>query len=204
MTALSAVGLDELCFPADGLLPAVAQDRRTGEVLMVAFMSRESLARTLTTGDAWFWSRSRAELWHKGATSGNYLRVREVRRNCEDNSLLLLCDPAGPACHTGQRTCYFRTLDWLFAILRARQQERPEGSYTARLLAEGVDRIGKKIGEEAAEVIIAAKNRSPQELSREMADLWYHALVLLLDAGLTPQDVYRVLAERHAQQGGGR
>jgi phosphoribosyl-ATP pyrophosphohydrolase/phosphoribosyl-AMP cyclohydrolase len=215
--ALSAAGLEEIRFGGDGLIPAVVQDNTSGEVLMVGFMNREALSRTLDSGDAWFWSRSRRELWHKGATSGNYLRVREVRRNCEDSSLLLLADPVGPTCHTGERTCYFRTLDgqrvagpdrpppgaagdldWLYAILR--RPERREGSYTSRLLAEGVDRIGRKIGEEAAEVIIAAKNRSPQELAAETADLWYHSLVLLLDAGLQPEDVYRVLRDRHRQK----
>jgi phosphoribosyl-ATP pyrophosphohydrolase/phosphoribosyl-AMP cyclohydrolase len=221
-TALSAAGLDEIRFGADGLVPAVVQDRTSREVLMVGFMNRQALARTLESGDAWFWSRSRQELWHKGATSGNFLRVREVRRNCEDSSLLLLADPVGPTCHTGERTCFFRTLDgqrvagptgdaaaggasaaaagdldWLFAILR--QPRRREGSYTSKLLAEGVDRIGRKIGEEAAEVIIAAKNRAPDELAAETADLWYHSLVLLLDAGLQPEDVYRVLRRRHRQ-----
>ena len=179
---------------------------------MVAFMNRDALQRTLETGDAWFWSRSRGELWHKGATSGNFLRVAEIRRNCEDNSLLLLADPVGPTCHTGARTCYYRALDgspveedagdldWLFHLLESRRRESPERSYTARLLAGGVDRIGRKIGEEAAEVIIAAKNRDPQELAAETADLWYHSLVLLLDAGVGPESVYRVLRERHRQK----
>jgi phosphoribosyl-AMP cyclohydrolase / phosphoribosyl-ATP pyrophosphohydrolase len=235
--ALDRAGLDEVRFGADGLVPAVVQDRATREVLMVGFMNREALARTLASGDAWFWSRTRGELWHKGATSGNYLRVREVRRNCEDSTLLLLADPAGPTCHTGARTCYYRTLDgrpvsgmgageqsgpgggapggedspsprrgeegdldWLFEILR--QPVRREGSYTGQLLAAGVDRIGRKIGEEAAEVIIAAKNRSPEELAAETADLWYHSLVLLLEAGLEPEDVYRVLRLRHRQKTG--
>lgn len=219
MTALPVAGAESIRFGPDGLIPAVVQDRRTGDVLMVGFMNREALDRTLETGEAWFWSRSRQTLWHKGATSGNTLRVAAVRRNCEDNSLLLLADPAGPTCHTGARTCYYRTLDgqpvadesaagaghaggagsldWLYAILAARRHEAPERSYTARLLAEGVDRIGRKIGEEAAEVIIAAKNRDPQELAAETADLWYHSLVLLMDAGLEPEGVYRVLRERH-------
>ncbi|HEX2324478.1 MAG TPA: bifunctional phosphoribosyl-AMP cyclohydrolase/phosphoribosyl-ATP diphosphatase HisIE [Chloroflexota bacterium] len=184
----------------NGLGPAVAQDRRSGAVLMVAFMNREALDRTLETGQAWFWSRGRQELWHKGATSGNYLHVRQVRRNCEDNSLLLLAQPQGPTCHTGARSCYYRTLDWLFAILESRRGEAPEASYTARLLSEGVDRIGRKIGEEAAEVIIAAKNRAPDELAAETGDLWYHSLVLLLEAGMTPESVYRVLRQRHRQK----
>ncbi len=220
-------GLDAIRFGADGLVPAVVQDRGSGEVLMVGFMNRDMLAKTLETGDAWFWSRSRQEAWHKGATSGAYIRVREVRRNCEDNSLLLLADPLGPACHTGERACYYRTLDgrpisaahpsfqpgdqpgeplgdegnldWLYEILR--DPVRREDSYVAKLLTGGVDRIGKKIGEEAAEVIIAAKNRSAEELSAEMADLWFHSLVLLLDAGLTPADVYCVLRQRHQTRG---
>lgn len=245
---LPTEGLDAIRFGADGLVPAVVQDRRSGEVLMVGFMNRDMLAKTLETGDAWFWSRSRQEPWHKGATSGSFIRVREVRRNCEDNSLLLLADPVGPVCHTGARACYYRALDgrpilaaqalfpsgeradsgdgdsggrgqglpvqsqgdllpsavpagrkgdldWLYEILR--QPVRREGSYVAKLLTGGVDRIGKKIGEEAAEVIIAAKNRSADELSGEMADLWFHSLVLLMDAGLAPADVYRVLLERH-------
>jgi phosphoribosyl-ATP pyrophosphohydrolase/phosphoribosyl-AMP cyclohydrolase len=232
---LSMAGLDELEFGPDGLVPAIVQDRRTKEVLMLGFMNREMLARTLETGDAWFWSRRRGRPWHKGETSGNFIRVREVRRNCEDNSLLLLADPIGPVCHTGARSCYFRTLDgepveagepagsagsagpvgeapvpaepgarppegtldWLFEIIEERRLRPREGSYTHRLLQGGVDRIGKKVGEEAAEVIIAAKNRSRTELANEMADLWYHALVLLAEAGMAPQDVYAVLAARH-------
>jgi phosphoribosyl-AMP cyclohydrolase / phosphoribosyl-ATP pyrophosphohydrolase len=223
VSALPAAGVESLRFGPDGLLPAVVQDARTREVLMVAFMTREALEKTLETGQAWFWSRGRQELWHKGATSGHYLHVRQVRRNCEDNSLLLLAEPQGPTCHTGARTCYYRTLDgepvadgapssappearegtldWLFAILESRRGEAPETSYTARLLSEGVDRIGRKIGEEAAEVIIAAKNRAPDELAAETGDLWYHSLFLLLEAGMTPESVYRVLRQRHRQQG---
>lgn len=217
---LSAAGIDELRFGPDGLAPVVVQDLHTGEVLVLAFTTREMVAKTLESGDAWFWSRSRQEPWHKGATSGNFIRVREVRRNCENDSLLYLAEPVGPVCHTGAQNCYFRRLDgspvaaspatrggasappeggldWLFAIIRQRQQEMPEGSYTARLFTGGVDRIAKKVGEESAEVIIAAKNRSREELGWEMADLWYHALVLLADAGMTPADVYQVLAARH-------
>ena len=237
---LSTAGLEDLDFGESGLIPVVAQDRRTGEVLMVGFTNRAMLARTLETGNAHFWSRKRQQPWLKGETSGNYIRVREIRRNCEDNSLLYLSDPVGPVCHTGAQTCYYRTLDgepvlspesqvlspespvlragidsgprtedlglreggldWLFEIVRQRQRDLPEGSYTSQLFRQGVDRIAKKVGEEAAEVIIAAKNRSHEELANEMADLWYHALVLLADAGMAPEDVYRVLAERHAQK----
>ena len=211
---LPDAGIDELRFGPDGLAPVVVQDLNTGEVLVLAFTTREMVAKTLETGDAWFWSRSRQEPWHKGATSGNFIRVREVRRNCENDSLLYLAEPVGPVCHTGAQNCYFRRLDgspvsqampvereggldWLASIIRRRQQDMPEGSYTAKLLNGGVDRIAKKVGEEAAEVIIAAKNRSADELAWEMADLWYHALVLLADAGMTPADVYQVLAARH-------
>ena len=211
-------GLDELAFPEDGLIPVVVQDRTSGEVLMVASTTREMVARTLDSGDAWFWSRSRGEAWHKGATSGNFLRVREIRRNCEDNSLLYLVDRTGPACHTGAVSCYFRSLDaspvidahpwaaapgrpgsleWLAGIIEDRRRQAPEGSYVAGLLAKGVDRIAKKVGEEAAEVIIAAKNRSREELACEMADLWFHTLVLLADAGMSPADVEAELARRH-------
>ena len=227
-TPIGLDGIETIDFGESGLIPAVVQDRNTGEVRMVGFTNREMLERTLETGNVNFWSRTRNRPWLKGETSGNYLRVREVRRNCEDNSLLYLVDPIGPTCHTGARTCFYRrldggqvsgfgfrvsrspphetrneepetgTLDWLFEIVCQRQRDMPEGSYTSKLLREGVDRIAKKVGEEAAEVIIAAKNRSPEELTREMADLWYHALVLLADAQVTPEDVYRVLAARHA------
>jgi phosphoribosyl-ATP pyrophosphohydrolase/phosphoribosyl-AMP cyclohydrolase len=211
---LALDGLDSIDFGELGLIPAVVQDLRTREVLMVGFTNREMLAKTLETGNAWFWSRSRQQPWQKGETSGNFLRVREVRRNCEDNSLLYLAIPVGPTCHTGARTCFYRrldgtpvgepsgfregSLDWDFEIIRQRQREMPEGSYVAGLLRQGVDRIAKKVGEEAAEVIIAAKNRSREELAWEMADLWFHSLIALADAGMEPADVYRVEAARHA------
>lgn len=219
MSGLHSGGLATIVFGPDGLIPVVVQDRTTGEVLMVAFTTREMVSKTLETGQAWFWSRSRSEPWHKGATSGNYLNVTEIRRNCEENSLLYLADPIGPTCHTGAVSCYYRTLDgneiedpkpwleaagprpgslpWLHAIIEERKRAKSEGSYVAGLLARGVDRIAKKVGEEAAEVIIAAKNRSHEELSSEMADLWFHTLVLLADAGMSPADVETVLASRH-------
>lgn len=213
-TTLSIDGLETLNWSRDGLLPAVVQDRHTREVLMVGHVNREMLQKTLETGDAWFWSRSRHQPWHKGETSGNYIRVREVRRDCEDNSVLFLADPVGPVCHTGATGCFFReldgtpaeirsregevgTLDWLWHVLEARRAERPDGSYVVKLLDQGVDRIAKKVGEEAAEVIIAAKNRSREELSAEMADLWFHSLLILLDAGMQLTDIYQTLASRH-------
>lgn len=224
MPDLHADGLDTMRFPASGpgdgvaLIPVVVQDRTSGEVLMVASTSREMVERTIASGEAWFWSRSRNEAWHKGATSGNFLHVREIRRNCEDDSLLYLVDRDGPACHTGEVSCYFRTLDaapvtearpwdtadgrpgslgWLAGVVEGRRSHSPDESYVARLLSKGVDRIAKKVGEEASEVIIAAKNRSREELAYEMADLFFHAVVLLADAGMTPADIEAELARRH-------
>ncbi|MAG34762.1 MAG: bifunctional phosphoribosyl-AMP cyclohydrolase/phosphoribosyl-ATP pyrophosphatase [Dehalococcoidia bacterium] len=203
-----------LHFDAEGLVPVAVQDARTRDVLMLAFASREAVQRSLDTGDAWFWSRSRQELWHKGATSGDYLRVRRIRRNCEDSSLLYEVEPAGPACHTGRPGCFFRGLDGtelpplsslaevsgllssIFEVIQDRQRTRPKGSYVAMLLDLGLDRIAKKVGEEAAEVIIAAKNRSRAQVAHELADLWFHTLVLLAEQGMTPDDVTEVLAER--------
>ncbi|HET7772010.1 MAG TPA: bifunctional phosphoribosyl-AMP cyclohydrolase/phosphoribosyl-ATP diphosphatase HisIE [Chloroflexota bacterium] len=214
MTALSLEGLDQLDFGADGVIPAIAQDARTGEVLIPGFATREMVQRTLETGQAWFWSRSRQKPWLKGEESGNVIRVREVRRNCENNAVLYLGEPVGPACHTGATGCFYRRLDgaevlqpagyaragrieWLWEIVQQRVRERPEGSYVVKLLDQGTDRVVKKVGEEAAEVIIAAKNRSSEELAAEMADLWFHALLTLQDASLTPEDVFRALAARH-------
>jgi phosphoribosyl-ATP pyrophosphohydrolase/phosphoribosyl-AMP cyclohydrolase len=215
VTALSLEGLDQLDFGADGVIPAIAQDARTGEVLIPGFATREMVQRTLETGQAWFWSRSRQKPWLKGEESGNVIRVREVRRNCENNAVLYLGEPVGPACHTGATGCFYRRLDgaevlqpagyaragrieWLWEIVQQRVRERPEGSYVVKLLDQGTDRVVKKVGEEAAEVIIAAKNRSSEELAAEMADLWFHALLTLQDASLTPEDVFRALAARHA------
>ena len=215
MTALSLDGLDELDFGADGVIPAIAQDARTGEVLIPGFATREMVRKTLETRQAWFWSRSRQKPWLKGEESGNVIHVREVRRNCENNAVLYLGDPVGPACHTGATGCFYRRLDgaevlqpagyaragrieWLWEIVQQRVRERPEGSYVVKLLDQGTDRVVKKVGEEAAEVIIAAKNRSSDELAAEMADLWFHTLLTLQDASLTPEDVFRVLARRHA------
>ena len=215
MTALSLDGIEQLDFGAEGVIPAIAQDAHTGEVLIPGFATREMVQKTLETGQAWFWSRSRQKPWLTGEESGNVIRVREVRRNCENNAVLYLGDPVGPACHTGATGCFYRRLDgaevlqpagyaragrieWLWDIVQQRVRERPEGSYVVKLLNQGTDRVVKKVGEEAAEVIIAAKNRSSEELAAEMADLWFHTLLTLQDASLTPEDVFRVLAERHA------
>jgi len=205
-----------LDFGPDGVIPAIAQDLHTREILIPAFANEEMVRKTLETGEAWFWSRSRQEPWRKGGESGNVIRVREVRRNCEDNAVLYLGEPAGPACHTGADGCFYRSLDgspvvqpssygragrieWLWEVIRQRVRERPEGSYSVKLLDQGTDRVVRKIGEEATEVIIAAKNGSPEELASEMADLWFHSLLVLQDGGLTPEDVFRALAARHQQ-----
>ncbi len=199
-------------FDERGLIPAIVQHARSGEVLMLGYMNEESLRLTADTGLVTFWSRSRGELWQKGATSGNVLRLVEVRQDCDGDALLVLAEPAGPVCHTGERTCFYRRIDGELAEeplppssflthladqIAARAAERPEGSYTTKLLSGGVDRIGKKIGEEAAEVIIAAKNASPDELTWEVADLLYHTLVLLEHQGVRPEVIWSELRRRH-------
>lgn len=203
-------------FDNNGLIPAIVQHARSGEVLMLGYMNEEALQHTRTSGFVTFWSRSRQELWQKGATSGNVLRLVDMRQDCDGDALLVLAEPAGPTCHTGERSCFHRTLDneidttpqppsailaQLADVIRQRKEDRPEGSYTAKLLTGGVDRIGKKIGEEAAEVIIAAKNHAPDELSWEMADLLYHSLVLLAEQGMTNEAIWSELRRRHGVQG---
>src|SRR4030095_624883 len=159
-----------------GLIPAIVQDARTGAVLTLAYMNAESLGKILATRETWFWSRSRSELWHKGATSGNIQRVVEVRQDCDGDALVVLVEPAGPACHTGKQSCFHRDLEGgvidddglgqslgtvlneLYQLIESRQRERPEGSYTTYLFEKGLDKILKKLGEEASETIIAAKS----------------------------------------------
>jgi phosphoribosyl-ATP pyrophosphohydrolase/phosphoribosyl-AMP cyclohydrolase len=171
------------------------------------------------TGDAWFWSRSRQELWHKGSTSGNYQHVQRVRLDCDADAIILDVDPAGPACHLGPRSCFFRTMDEtglhgdaseapteptfdagiveeLARVISGRHAEMPEGSYVAGLLRAGIDRVAKKVGEEAAETIIAAKNGAHDEIVWEVADLWFHSLVLLEASGVPVRDVWAELARR--------
>ena len=205
----------ELAFDEQGLLPAVVQDGRTGEVLMLAYMSRESLERTVASGEVWFYSRSRRALWHKGATSGDRLRVRWLRVDCDADALLLGVDPVGQgACHiAGERSCFFGgvqgvsrddeggfgVLADLSRVIAARNRERPEGSYTTRLLEGGVDRVAKKVGEEAVEVALAAvceEHGAGTELAAETADLLYHLLVLAERVGLSADDVFAELRNR--------
>ena len=169
-----------------GLLPVVVQDRASGDVLMLAWANAEALVRTAETGLAHFWSRSRQALWRKGETSGNGLRVVEARTDCDRDTLLLVVDPQGPACHTGARSCFGEEsptaagmLEELARVVAARAQASPESSYTARLLAQGPDQVLKKIGEEATEVVLAARVQSDERLAEETADLLYHLLVAL-------------------------
>jgi phosphoribosyl-ATP pyrophosphohydrolase/phosphoribosyl-AMP cyclohydrolase len=194
---------DGVVFDAQGLVPVVAQDRASGDVLMVAWANAEALARTAETGLAHFWSRSRRGLWKKGETSGHVLRVREVRKDCDSDTLLLVVDPAGPACHTGARTCFGEgtataagVLDEVRRVIAERARTRPDGSYTASLLAKGLDRVLKKVGEEATEVVLAAKGESDDRLAEECADLFFHVLVALEARGVAAVDVLEVLRRR--------
>jgi phosphoribosyl-ATP pyrophosphohydrolase/phosphoribosyl-AMP cyclohydrolase len=199
--------LDELSWGEDGLLPVVIQDARTGAVLTLAYANREALERTLAERSAYLYSRSRKALWHKGETSGNKQEVIAVRKDCDGDALLYEVIPSGPACHTGALSCFegverkesprfARAVAHLQATITARRGASPEESYTAKLLHGGVDRIGKKIGEEATEVVIAAKNRDPRELSWEVADLFYHLLVLLEEQGVSLDAIGEELLRR--------
>ena len=191
--------INALKFDASGLIPAVVQNIETNEVLMVAYMNADTIKQTLETGRATFWSRSRQEVWVKGDTSGNYMYVKEVRVDCDCDCLVVLVNPAGPACHTGNRSCFFRKIEDgklvedskeqtktdVFAreqaVVMDRKEHPEEGSYTNYLFDKGEDKILKKVGEEAAEVVIAGKNRDKDEISYETADLIYHLTVMLVD-----------------------
>ncbi len=195
----------QVVFDEQGLVPCVVQDWRTGEVLTLAYMNAESLAMTRQTGEAHFFSRSRQELWHKGATSGHRQTVRAIRYDCDGDALLALVEPAGPACHTGARTCFHRgdlepgapneVLPALERTIADRAQARPEGSYTAQLLADP-KLVGEKVQEEAEEVTRAAREESDQRLAEEAADVIYHLAVLLHGRGLSLLDAERVLDGR--------
>ncbi|AGF26109.1 bifunctional phosphoribosyl-AMP cyclohydrolase/phosphoribosyl-ATP pyrophosphatase [Bacillus amyloliquefaciens] len=199
---------DELRFDEAGLIPAIIQDAASKEVLTLAYMNRESYEKTIETKETWFYSRSRGELWHKGATSGNTQKVKAIRYDCDQDALVVLAEPSGPACHKGSYSCFstekadaqdrFGILNELESVIAKRQAEMPDGAYTTYLFREGVDKILKKVGEEAAEVIIAAKNRDHEELKWEAADLLYHLLVLLREQSLPLDDVLDVLAKRHS------
>ncbi|MBK4204594.1 bifunctional phosphoribosyl-AMP cyclohydrolase/phosphoribosyl-ATP diphosphatase HisIE [Bacillus subtilis] len=203
---------DELRFNEDGLIPAIVQDAVSKEVLTLAYMNKESYEKTLETKETWFYSRSRQELWHKGETSGNTQAVTGIRYDCDQDALIVLVEPSGPACHTGSYSCFtkekteeqaagrFDIINELERVIAERQAEMPEGAYTTYLFREGVDKILKKVGEEASEVIIAAKNRDHEELKWEAADLLYHLLVLLREQALPLDDVLDVLKKRHSEK----
>ena len=194
---------DGLVFGADGLIPAVVQERGSGDVLMVAYANAEALALTVSTGQAHFWSRSRKALWRKGETSGNTLAVASMHRDCDGDAVLMIVEPAGPACHTGARTCFGTEpvtlsggLAELERVIAARATTDPSRSYTARLLGRGLDHALKKVGEEATEVVLAAKGESDERLAEECADLVYHLMVVLAQRRLPLARVLEVLAAR--------
>lgn len=197
-------------FNEQGLVPVVVQHAQTKEVLTVAYMNQESLEKTIATKETWFYSRSRKEPWNKGATSGNKQQVISIRTDCDQDALVVEVIPNGPACHTGETTCFhkhvlmpdekvgsFGILADLVNVIQEREKTMPEGAYTTYLFEKGVDKIGKKIGEEATEVVIAAKNRDAQELQWEAADLLYHLLVLLQEQKVDLYEVLEVLQKRH-------
>lgn len=213
--------VDQIKYDAQGLVPAIVQDAVSKEVLMLAYMNSESLQRTIQTGDTWFWSRSRNELWNKGATSGHTQKVKALRYDCDADTLLVLVEQVGPACHNGSYTCFtsniavegsveeavtttggdrFAILAELEAVIASRDAERPEGAYTTYLFEKGVDKILKKVGEETAEVIIAAKNKDNEELRYEASDLIFHLMVLLRNNKLPLDDIMKELANRHVKK----
>jgi phosphoribosyl-AMP cyclohydrolase / phosphoribosyl-ATP pyrophosphohydrolase len=198
----------DIRYNAEGLVPAIVQDDRTNEILMLAWMDEEALKKTLQEGVAHYHSRSRGELWKKGGTSGNIQRVVSVNADCDNDTILLKVIQEGVACHTNRMSCFHKPMtpvadavnkhvtDELDAIIRTRKQNPKEGSYTSYLFDKGLDKILKKVGEETAEVIIAAKNRSTSELVYEISDLVYHTLVLMAESGVSPDDIRRELDKR--------
>ncbi|WP_346289169.1 bifunctional phosphoribosyl-AMP cyclohydrolase/phosphoribosyl-ATP diphosphatase HisIE [Sphaerothrix gracilis] len=204
----TAVPLDKIRYNAQGLVPAIVQDYLDGTVLMLAWMNRESLQKTLETGDTWFWSRSRQELWHKGATSGHLQKVQSIRYDCDSDALLVTVEQIGDvACHTGERSCFHQvedkiqpppadTLSQVFAVICDRRDHPKAESYTNKLFAGGDNKILKKIGEEAAEVVMACKDDEAADIAGEVADLFYHTLVALSHHRVDLQAVYRKLQER--------
>jgi phosphoribosyl-ATP pyrophosphohydrolase/phosphoribosyl-AMP cyclohydrolase len=200
----------QLAWDGDGLVPCVMQDWGTGEVLTLAYMNREALDRTLDSGQMHFWSRSRQELWHKGETSGNVMRLRSLRYDCDADALLALVDPAGPACHTGERTCFNRSigsaavaaheaLPALARTLAARRRDMPKDSYTVELFRAGPEKMGAKVEEEAEEVARAGREESDERVREEAADLLYHLGVVLAARDLTYADAFDELVARMDQ-----
>ena len=200
--------IKELKYDENGLIPAIVQDVRTRRVLMLAWMNEESLRVSMEKELCCFWSRSRGELWLKGETSGNYQHIVSITTDCDRDTLLILAEPDGPACHLGTESCFEYplwesssrgdfTLSGLMGLLEGRKKDRPEGSYTTYLFDKGLDKILKKVGEESTEVIIAAKAEDKKETIYEIADLAYHVMVLMTQAGISLEEVRQELASRH-------
>lgn len=200
--------IKELKFDENGLIPAIVVDAITKNVLTLAYMNRESLAISMEKGLTCFWSRSRQELWLKGETSGNYQHIVSITADCDNDALVIAVEKDGPACHTGSNSCFTHTLwesetlhefsyEQLMDLLKGRKVNKKEGSYTTYLFEKGLDKILKKVGEESTEVIIAAKAEDKKETIYELADLAYHAMVLMVEMGISLEDVHRELASRH-------
>ena len=202
------LNIEELKFDEKGLIPAIVVDAVSKQVLTLAYMNRESLALSMEKELTCFWSRSRQELWLKGETSGNYQHIVSITADCDQDALVVMVEPDGPACHTGEITCFHNPVyqsktrqefsyEGLYALLEGRKKELPEGSYTTYLFQKGLDKILKKVGEECTEVIIAAKAEDRAETVYEIADLAYHVMVLMTQQGITLEEIHRELASRH-------
>ena len=203
------INIDELKFDKDGLIPAIVVDSETRRVLTLAYMNRESLKISMEKGLTCFWSRSRQELWLKGETSGNYQHIISITADCDKDALEVVVRPDGPACHTGTFSCFENpvwenenepapfSLKSLMKLIEGRKTEKKEGSYTTYLFEKGIDKILKKVGEESTEVIIAGKANDKKETIYEIADLTYHVMVLMLEMGISLEDIHKELASRH-------
>ena len=204
------MNIDEIKFDSKGLLPTIVQDAASGEVLTLAFMNRESLKKCIETGETWFFSRSRQELWHKGETSGNTQSIKSMTLDCDKDTILVKVEPAGPACHTGERTCFYTSvaestttsaslpeiIAELNAVIRQRKKDMPEKSYTTKLFNKGIKKIAQKVGEEGVEVVIASLHETEERLTSEVGDLLYHLLVLLVAKEVSLQQVADELSKR--------
>ncbi len=202
------VQIEELKFDEKGLIPAIVVDALSQKVLTLAYMNKESLIISMKEGKTCFWSRSRQELWRKGETSGNYQHIVKIQADCDKDALTVYVLKDGPACHLGTDSCFnydvflsdeltMWSMDGLYELLLGRKSQMPEGSYTTYLFQKGLDKILKKVGEECTEVIIAAKDKDKKETIYEIADLAYHVMVLMVEAGITPEDIRKELASRH-------
>lgn len=202
------IDIKELKFDEKGLIPAIVQDYYTKQVLMLAYMNEESLKLTLEKGETYFFSRSRGKIWHKGETSGNTQKVKKIFYDCDEDALLIQVEAKGPVCHTGNISCFYRSFDEetedgieilnkLYERIKGRKINPVEGSYTNYLFEKGIDKILKKVGEEATEVVIASKNDSKDEIVYEVSDLIYHLMVLLVEKNVTLNDIYNELERRY-------